>query len=208
MAKRTKIATTETPPDFPVVDTPQNRINIRKALAGLYLLQGRGSMKRCLIDAGYSRSTARLVTQAGLSAESCLKETAKLEASANPAKLLETARRRAAACIEAIDPKTAPLRDVVRMLDTTEKYYGGYAIAAGNQAFSTVERLAAIGALFAIAQARGLPVPAPTIPYLDAETSDSTRASTAALVGRVATRDNSVQPDNLDVPVSTDGTTT
>ena len=165
-------------------------------------------MKRCLIDAGYSRATARSLSGKGLGAKECLEETRKLDATANPATMLANARRRAAACIEAIDPKTAPLRDVVRMLDTTEKYYGGYAIVAGNQAFSTVERLAAIGALFAIAQARGLPVPAPTIPYLDAEIGDSTSASTAALVGRVATRDNSVQPDNLDVPVSTDGTTT
>ena len=205
MPKRTKLGSTPDSkpehPDFPAIDTPANRINIRKALAGLYLLQGRGSMKRCLIDAGYSRSTARVLAAKGLDAKTCLAETHKLEASASPAKLLETARRRAFAVIEAIDPKTAPLKDVVRLLDTTEKYFGGHAVSAPGSSFSTVERLAAIGALFAIAQARGLPVPAPSLPFVDVE---PILDSTPALAGRAAP---SAPPDNGSPSVSVDGTT-
>ena len=152
-------------------------INIRKALAGLYLLQGRGSLKRCLIDAGYSRATARNAGNEGLQAETCIEESAKLDSKANPANLLETARRRAAAAFEAIDPKTAPLRDVVRMLETSEKYFGGHAIAPGNASLELAERLAGISALLAVARERGLtPVATrtPTLDYVNAEKVETT----------------------------------
>lgn len=162
----------ELPRDYPAVDTPENRLNIRKALAGLYLLQGEGSQFRCLMKAGYSRSTAKKLTANGLTAKRCLEETAKLDNSANPAKMLEVARRRAMLSMESIDPKTAPLKDVVRMLDTVEKYYGGQ-IPAMHATLTLSDRLSGMVALLAVAAARGLPVPALPQPYTEAQIVES-----------------------------------
>ena len=146
--------------DLPAIETPHDRINIRKALAGVYLLNGEGSMTRCLMRAGYSRASARIQTKAGLTAKSCLEEAAKMDVQSSPGKLLEAGRRRAALAIAACDPAKVPLKDSMKMLETVEKFYGGHELAA-NVALTTVaDRLSSIAALLAVARQRGLPVPA------------------------------------------------
>ena len=186
--KGTELAKRST--DLPAIDTPQNRINIRKALAGLHLLNGEGSELRCLVKAGFSRSTARNLTQNGLSAERCIAEAAKLDSKANPANMLAAARARALLAIESHDPKTVPLKDSMKMLDTVEKYYGGHEIQPSASILSVAERLATIASLLAVAQARGLPVNAPARPFLEAKVLSEAVTSTEQR------------------SVSTDGTTT
>ncbi len=150
-------------------------INVRKALAGIYLLEGRGSLKTCLIEAGFSPTTARGPKDKGLDAKACLEEAKKLDSKADPANLLSAARKRAAQSIAAIDPLRTPLRDVVRLLDTTEKYFGNHEIPTGSPTLALAERLAGIAALLAVARERGLPT---------GERSVATRTLDAVMVER------------------------
>jgi len=170
----------ELPRDFPIAEA-QTNVNVRKALAGIYLLQGRGSTLRCLLLAGFSRATARLQKQNGLKAEACIAEAAKWDRGANPAKMLEAGRRRAFAVIDSIDPSTVPLKDAMKMLDTVEKYYGGHELAPANVAFGLVERLAQIASLLAVAQHRGLPVPKLEPQYVEAKVVSESVTSTEDL---------------------------
>lgn len=181
------------PQDFPAVDTPATRINIRKAMAGLRILNGEGSVMRCLIASGYSRATARIQTQAGLSAESCIAEACKLDERANPANLLAAARSRAMLAIESVDPKTVRLGDAMKMLDTAEKFYGGHEISPSSVALNVADRLAQVVALLVEAKQRGLPVPALPESFTDAEV--------------VATRSESREMSTASVELTPDGTT-
>ena len=162
------LAVTPKPTDFPIVEVEQ-RINVRTAMAGIYLAQGFGSLTRCLVKAGYSRATARNLTNNGLGAKRCLDEALKLDPTASPAKLLEGGRRRLAESIAFIDPAAVPLRDVVRMFEATEKYFGGHELAPSNVTLGLVDRLAQIASLLAVAQHRGLPVPKVEPSYVEAQ---------------------------------------
>ncbi len=158
------------PPDFPdPLAGSKGRVNIRKAMAGIYALQGEGSMYRCAVKAGFSRSTARRLLANGITAERCIEEAAKLDPELGPAKLLEGGRRRLAEQIAFMDPRTVPLRDVVRMFEATEKYFGGHELSPTNTLVTVADRLSQVAALLAVAQRRGLPVPRVDTPYLDAE---------------------------------------
>ncbi len=143
---------------IPITDRKSTEINIRKALAGLALLQGHGSLGRCLVRGGFSRSTARRPEANGLTAKRCIEEAAKFDELASPAKLLDLARRRFAATLAAVDPATVPLHHMVRAADTAEKYYGGHQIPADSPTLALAERLAGIAALLAVARERGLPI--------------------------------------------------
>ena len=176
------------PPDFPVIDTPETRVNMRKALAGIYLLRGEGSQLKCLVKAGYSRATARIQTQAGLSAKACIAEAAKLDSRANPAKMLEVGRSRAMLAIESCDPTTVPLKDAMKMLDTVEKYYGGHQLQPSSGGLALAERLAGIAALLAVARERGLPIQQAQLPAIEAQL--------------VATSPTQGQADNVSVSVT------
>ena len=145
------------PSDYPTVEPTPKGINIRKAMAGIHLLNGEGSAFRCLMKAGYSRATARRLN--GLSAKDCIDEAAKLDGMANPAKMLEAGRSRAMLAIQSIEPSKARLGDVIKMLDTVEKYYGGHELTPTNAILGLTERLAQLAALMAVAQRKGLPVP-------------------------------------------------
>ena len=144
---------------------------------------------RCLIKSGYSRATARLQKQAGLTAESCIAEAAKLDGMAHPAKMLEAGRARAMLAIQSCDPVKVPLKDTMKMLDTVEKYYGGHEIPVGSALTTVADRLSQIAALMALAQRRGLPVPS----FIDAEV--------------VATASANVPTDNVRRDATPDGTT-
>jgi hypothetical protein len=167
------------PPDFPMVEPLPKGINIRKAMAGIHLLNGEGSQFRCLVKAGFSRATARNLTQAGLRAETCIAEAAKLDSMANPAKMLEAGRARAMLAIQSCDPKTVPLKDAMKMLDTIEKYYGGHELQPTNALITVADRLAQVASLLAVAQARGLPVPRAEQPYIEAKVIENEVTSTA-----------------------------
>ncbi len=117
--------------DMPPLEIPKG-IDIRRAMAGIYHLQGHGSMYRCLVRAGFSRSTARNLTRNGITAELCVAEAAKLDPMVAPSKLLEAGRRRLAESMAFLDPAKAPLRDVVRLFEATEKMFGGHEISASN----------------------------------------------------------------------------
>ena len=181
------------PADFPIVEPTPKGVNIRRAMAGIHLLNGEGSQLRCLVKAGYSRATARNLTQAGLRAETCLAEAAKLDGIANPGKLLEAGRARAMLAIQACDPVKVPLRDTMKMLDTVEKYYGNREIPPGNTAIGVAARLADIVAMLVVARERGLPVPPLPASFIEAEL--------------VATEPVKVLSDNIIDAVSHDGTT-
>ncbi len=147
------------PPDFPAIETPRDRINIRKALAGLHILKGSGSTMRCLMLAGYSRATARNLTEKGLGAQACIEEAAKFDPMMAPTKLLEAGRRRMAEALAVIDPTTTPLRDIARAFETTEKFFGGHEIQAASSLTTVADRLQSIVAMLVVARERGLPVP-------------------------------------------------
>ena len=153
------IAKRPLPSDYPTVEPTQKGVNIRRAMAGIHLLNGEGSQYRCLVKAGFSRSTARKVMQNGLTAERCIAEAAKLDGMANPAKMLEAGRSRAMLAIQSLEPSKARLGDVIKMLDTVEKYYGGHELTPTNAILGLTERLAQLAALMAVAQRKGLPVP-------------------------------------------------
>ena len=134
--------------DLPAILDPGKRVNIRKALAGIYLLDGRGSMMRCLMLAGFSRSTARVQIRNGITAEQCLTE---------------------AQTIALMDPARTPVRDTVRLLEAVEKYHGGHELATTHPILALGDRLAAIAALLTEARRRGLPVPTLPPEFTDAE---------------------------------------
>jgi len=184
------IATKPLPSDFPVVEPTAKGVNIRRALAGIHLLNGEGSQYRCLVKAGFSRSTARKVTQNGLTAERCIAEAAKLDGMANPAKMLEAGRARAMLSIQACDPSKVPLKDAMKMLDTIEKYYGGHEIAPVNAIVSLADRLAQLAALLVVAKQRGLPVPDLPPTYVEAEV-----VATSSEPGTMSTAREELTPD-------------
>lgn len=155
--------------DLPAILDPGKHVNIRKALAGIYLLDGRGSMLRCLILAGYSRSTARVQVRNGLTADQCLAEAAKMDADASPAKLLEGARRRASQTIAIMDPARTPVRDTIRLLEVVEKFHGGHELSTTHPVLALKDRLDAIAALMIEARRRGLLVPVLPDSFTDAE---------------------------------------
>jgi hypothetical protein len=173
------------PPDFPAIEPTAKRVNVRMAMAGIYLIQGYGSMYRCLVRAGFSRATARCYTANGLSEKRCLEEAKKWDDGADPAKMLEAARRRAFAVIDSTDPKTVPLKDAMKMLDTVEKYYGGHELTPSNALLTVADRLSNIVAMLTVARERGLPVPALPAAFVDAE-----------LVQPVATESVKAQPQD------------
>jgi hypothetical protein len=178
------IAKKPLPSDFPTVEPTAKGVNIRKALAGIHLLNGEGSQTRCLVKAGFSRATARNLTLKGLGAKECIAEAAKLDAMANPAKMLEAGRARAMLSIQACDPSKVPLKDAMKMLDTIEKYYGGHELASGTVALNVADRLSSIVALLVTAKQRGLPVPELPASFIDAEVLEP-----------VATRPKQDEPD-------------
>lgn len=183
------------PHDFPTVETPHNRVNIRKALAGIHMLNGEGSAYRCLMKAGYSRATARRLN--GLSVKDCIDEAAKLDPLMSPAKLLEGGRRRLAESIAFINPQTAPLRDVVRMFEATEKYFGGHEIQPGNATLNLADRLAGIVAFLVVARERGLPVPDLPAQFLEAKVVAESNSDNCATVNTAqAPTDNESATEN------------
>lgn len=155
--------------DLPAILDPGKRVNIRKALAGIYLLDGRGSMLRCLMLAGYSRSTARVQVRNGLTGDQCLAEAAKMDEGASPAKLLEGARRRASQTIALMDPARTQVRDTIRLLEVVEKFHGGHELSTTHPVLALKDRLASLVALLLVARERGLPVPALPPSFTDAE---------------------------------------
>lgn len=166
---------TSLPVDYPV-ETAKPRIDIRRAMAGVYALQGHGSMLRCCVKAGFSRKTARNLTQRGLSAEECIAEAAKLDPMLAPAKLLEGGRLVLAEQIAFRDPAKMAVRDAVKLFEATEKYFGGHELPTNQQLVTVADRLSQVAALLAVAQRRGLPVPRVEQPFVEAE-----------VVGQVAT---------------------
>jgi hypothetical protein len=167
------------PPDFPIAEPLPKGVNIRRAMAGIHILNGEGSQYRCLLMAGFSRSTARALGRNGLSAEHCIAEAAKLDGMANPAKMLEAGRARAMLAIQACDPVKVPLKDTMKMLDTVEKYYGGHQIPVSDALLGLGDRLAQIVALLRLGQSRGLPVP-----VIDAEIVSEPVATSAEITTR------------------------
>jgi len=174
-------------------DTTTRRINIRKAMAGIYLLQGVGSEAKCLVKAGFSRKTAHTPKGSGLSASACIAEARKLDVNANPANMLATARARAMLVIEGVGAD-APLKDAMKMLEVTEKYYGGHELRPVDAIVGLADRLAQMAALLTIGQRRGLPVP-------------TLEADTAIEAEVVATGPERVRSDNVVRDVTPDGTT-
>mgnify|MGYP001417843249 CR=1 FL=1 len=184
-----------------VAKTPRvessKRINWRKALAGIKLLEGHGSLKQCLIDSGFAEHSARKPQDNGLAADRCLAEAAKLGIDSNPAKMLEAAREKAMLAIAACDPNTVALKDAMKMLDVIEKYHGGHEIAAGHAITSLTDRLTGMVVLLAVARERGLPVPMLPASFIDAE-----------IVPSVATARRKRKVSTEVVAVSSDGTET
>lgn len=187
------IAKRDLPADYPITEPLPKGINIRRALAGIHLLNGEGSQYRCLVKAGYSRVTARRITANGLTAERCIAEAAKLDGISSPAKMLEAGRARAMLAIQACDPSTVPLKDAMKMLDTVEKYYGGHELQPSSVALNVADRLSQVVALLVEAKQRGLPVPALPESFTDAEV--------------VATRSESREMSTASAEITPDGTT-
>lgn len=138
----------------------ENRpINIRKALAGLYLLRGDGSLKRCLMQAGFSEKTASNPTQAKLTGQNLLAETARLENESKPGKLLAAARARMAEALAVADPLRTPLKDIARAFETVEKLHGARESSIPLvPGLDVGERLVMVERLVLVARERGLPI--------------------------------------------------
>ncbi len=114
----------------PAAAKPPAGLNIRMARAGCFVLQGM-SLKRALIRAGYSESTARKPRRNGLTAERCLIEASKLDKSADPRTLLRESRALAIRQVKALaalpDSRLVdgdPARIIPRILETAERWHG------------------------------------------------------------------------------------
>ena len=111
-------------------------VNVRRALAGLNLLQGM-RQGEALRQAGFAASTARNPKGNGIGAQQCLDEAAKVSGEDLAAKIAATARARLAAELDAYEVGDLPLDRLARAVDITEKWYGDRA-ERGNQADSGV----------------------------------------------------------------------
>lgn len=147
----------QTIPDERPKRTPP-RVNVRKAMAGIRLARGEGSLAACLVASGFSRATSRSQLRNGLTAEQCLAEAEKLGADTSPAKLLETGRRTLLETVAMAEPGSISVRDATRLLDVTEKYFGGHVSPLAPQAVSVAERMGTVLALAVIIQERSQPV--------------------------------------------------
>jgi hypothetical protein len=103
-------------------------INLRKAKAGIKLLEEGGSVKQALIASGYSPKTAHTPKAKNLDAKACIAEAVKLDPSLEPAKLVQGARKVFQAKIQHAldDPEAitkARFSDIARFLEVAERSY-------------------------------------------------------------------------------------
>lgn len=110
-------------------------LNMRKARAGLFILEGM-STAEALIKAGYAPSTAHCPKRNGLTAEQCLLEARALDPSADPMTLVADARRAALRTIRQLLKLPAHLvldgkniGAITKLWDTAERYHGRGPIA-------------------------------------------------------------------------------
>jgi hypothetical protein len=135
------------------------RVNIRRAMAGVYLQSGYGSLKQCLIRAGFEETTASNPETLGLSAERCLEEAKFFENNADPSSILSLGRLRMAESLAVLDPLRTPIKDVARAYDVVEKYHGRHTIPVDANPLALGDRFSVIINLVNIAAERGLPLP-------------------------------------------------
>jgi hypothetical protein len=195
------LAKREPPHDFPAIeDAGPKQINVRMAMTGIYALQGLGSMYRCAVKAGFSRSTARRLTANGITVDRCIAEAAKLDPNVAPTKLLEGGRRVLAEQIAFRDPAKMQTRDAVKLFEATEKYFGGHELTPSNALLTVADRLSNIVAMLTVARERGLPVP--SIPsFTDAEIVEAKVSVDAASVENSSVsqhKDRASDIDNYD----------
>ncbi len=138
-------------------------LNIRRARAGLFVLQGM-SLKQALLKAGYSEHTARAPKAHGLTAERCLLESSKLDKSSDPGTMLEAARRLGLRQVRAwLDKSDAQLTDKVgalaipRLVETIERYHGSVDVRAiERESRSFVDRAFTMKAVIEELDKRGM----------------------------------------------------
>jgi len=138
-------------------------LNIRRARAGLFVLQGM-SLKQALMKAGYAEVTARAPTANGLTAERCLLEASKLDKSSDPGTMLEAARRLGLRQVRAwlklgdsrLTDKVGALA-IPRLVETIERYHGAADVAAvERESRSFVDRAFTMRAVIEELDKRGM----------------------------------------------------
>lgn len=161
------------PADLERVKKPTPRrvpLNIRMARAGLNILTGL-SLKRALIKAGYAEKTAHNPAANGLVAERCLLEAAKLDPSADPRNLVDSARRVALRQLRSFEGMSErDLRDgkaigaIHKLWETAERYHGkGRSSESEKRMLGFGERLLELRVMADAILGRGLAPGAPRV---------------------------------------------
>jgi hypothetical protein len=139
--------------------TRKRPFKVRAALAGLYLLQGHGSLKACLERAGFSEETARCSKAHGLTEKDCLRALEQWNNEATPSRLVKTARERAVQALDLMDPATVPVQHLARFVEMIEKFHGDRQIQPLADAARAADRLTVVFNLVTMMRDRGIMAP-------------------------------------------------